>query len=363
MSRQRRREAKDLSIFLDSQVQTINETFQILDKAAPSSLEKLDWSDASKHGTEISKLATVAGMLWCEETSDVMALKENIVTYFNVLQGFLLFCHSSTVGAGPTLHKLIHGASKRVMDSSISLFKETISFYETRDTKKRETIPQLTGAVWEACEALKKCPSSNCIAIGRAMTQLGVYIKDIIREMNELLVSDSSTHQGGEEEEEEEEEEEGADKDELSNASNDEGDDLSPEEKFITKSVISVASNTYEVLKEIIRFLTGLVRSKGNKEENVDSLEKLLSCCREISDWINDLGACAYPPQDAFQMKEYVKNLFGGICEVRKDIEIIAGGGTTDGIYASLNRLDSCLHEIQGLLSGDVADGIEKLSI
>lgn len=70
-------------------------------------------------------------MLWCEETSDVKALKENIAAYFNVLQGFLLFCHSSTVGAGPTLHKSIHGASKRVVDSSIFLFKETISFYGT----------------------------------------------------------------------------------------------------------------------------------------------------------------------------------------------------------------------------------------
>jgi cyclin-D1-binding protein 1 len=70
-------------------------------------------------------------MLWCEETSDVKPLKENIATYFNVLQGLLLFCHSSTAGAGLTLHKSIYGASKQVMDSSISLFKETISFYGT----------------------------------------------------------------------------------------------------------------------------------------------------------------------------------------------------------------------------------------
>lgn len=92
-------------------------------------------------------------------------------------------------------------------------------------------------------------------------------------------------------------------------------------------------------------------------------MEKLLSCCREISDWINDLGACVYPPQDATQMKGYVKNLFEGIGAVRKEIEIIAGGGLADGIYASLNRLDGCLHEIYGLLSGDVADRIGKLSI
>lgn len=106
--------------------------------------------------------------------------------------------------------------------------------------------------------------------------------------------------------------------------------------------------------------MTGLLRSIENREESVDSLEKLLSCCREISDWINDLGACAYPPQDASQMKDYVKNLFGGVGVVRKEIEIIAGGGSADGIYTSLNNLESCLHEIRGLLS---VDRIGKLSI
>jgi cyclin-D1-binding protein 1 len=133
-------------------------------------------------------------------------------------------------------------------------------------------------------------------------------------------------------------------------------------QKVITQSVILVASNMYEVLKEIIRFLTGLLRSRGNREESVDSLEKLLSCCREISDWVNDLGACAYPPQDASQMKGYVKNLFDGVGAVRKEIDIVAGGGSADGIYASLNKLEVCLHEINGLLNG-VADEIGKLSI
>lgn len=99
---------------------------------------------------------------------------------------------------------------------------------ETNDAKKKETIPQLSGAIWEACEALKKCPSSNCIAIGRAMTQLGVIIKDIIREMNELLSSDSSAHQGGGEMEEEEEEED--DDDEAPSDASDDEDGLSLEE-------------------------------------------------------------------------------------------------------------------------------------
>jgi len=70
-----------------------------------------------------------AGMLWSGDLPDVETLKENIVAYFNILQGFLLVCHGSMVGAGPTLHKSICGSAKNVVDSSFSLFKHAVSAY------------------------------------------------------------------------------------------------------------------------------------------------------------------------------------------------------------------------------------------
>lgn len=68
-------------------------------------------------------------MIWSGDLPNVETLKENIVAYFNILQGFLLVCHGSMVGAGPTLHKSICGSAKNVVDSSFSLFKHAVSAY------------------------------------------------------------------------------------------------------------------------------------------------------------------------------------------------------------------------------------------
>lgn len=56
-------------------------------------------------------------------------MEENMEAYFNVLQGFLLTCHGSTVGAGTTLHTSIRTSAKQVVDCSISLLREAVSSY------------------------------------------------------------------------------------------------------------------------------------------------------------------------------------------------------------------------------------------
>ena len=71
----------------------------------------------------------VAGMVWSEDLPGVETLKENIAAYFNVLQGFLLACHGSTIGAGPTLHKYITSSAKGVVDASFLLFKLAVPAY------------------------------------------------------------------------------------------------------------------------------------------------------------------------------------------------------------------------------------------
>lgn len=47
--------------------------------------------------------------------------------YCNLLHGFLLLCHGSTVGAGPTLHASIRASAKQVTNCSLSLLKEAVS--------------------------------------------------------------------------------------------------------------------------------------------------------------------------------------------------------------------------------------------
>jgi len=72
---------------------------------------------------------SAVGMLWTGEQPESKAIEENMASYFNNLQGFLLVSHGSTVGAGPTLSSAVHASVKQVVDSSFRLMKETISLY------------------------------------------------------------------------------------------------------------------------------------------------------------------------------------------------------------------------------------------
>lgn len=68
-------------------------------------------------------------MLWTGDKPGSKAIEENMTSYFNTLQGFLLLSHGGTVGAGPTLSSIIHESVKQVVDSSFRLIKETVSAY------------------------------------------------------------------------------------------------------------------------------------------------------------------------------------------------------------------------------------------
>lgn len=69
------------------------------------------------------------GMLWSGDKPESKAIEENMTSYFNNLQGFLLVSHGSMVGAGPTLSSSIHESVKQVVDSCFRLMKETVSLY------------------------------------------------------------------------------------------------------------------------------------------------------------------------------------------------------------------------------------------
>lgn len=68
-------------------------------------------------------------MLWNGEAPDARALKENMTTYFNLLQGFLLLSHGSMVGAGPTLSSSVLASAKQVVDCSFKLMHGSVSLY------------------------------------------------------------------------------------------------------------------------------------------------------------------------------------------------------------------------------------------
>lgn len=338
---------------LKSHMQSIHETFQMLEQSISSSLEKIDWSEVTKVGNDISKQATVAGMLWSGEAPNLRELEENMGVYCNMLQGFLLLCHGSMVGAGPTLGASIRASAEQVIDSSLSLLREGVSSYESHSANSKLSIPQLAGYVWEACEALKKTPTTNYTAIGRAITQVAVSVKDVLREMKDLkpcsIPSTSGpedlTPEGGPDMTSSPHDEEGSSEGDL-------GNDLSPDEMLIAQSVVVVVSDVLIVIKEIIRFVMGLLRQSNDPNSSsdcVDSLERLLEMCKEIGIQVDELGACVYPPQEVSLMKAAAKKISGGVNGLRAEIQNIEG--PLDGFFHACEGLESSLRKLDSELS------------
>ncbi|PKA56954.1 hypothetical protein AXF42_Ash002258 [Apostasia shenzhenica] len=345
----RRGKMANLSRALDSHVRSIEEMFQMLEKSVASSLEKVEWSQVINLSEEVSKQATITGMLFNGETPEIKQLEENMEAYFNVLHGFILLCHGSTVGAGPTLHASICGSARQVIDCSLALLKEAASSCESPNSSKQSSIPRLSGSVWEACANLKKAPTANCTAIGRAITSVAVSVKDVVREMHELKPATTSTDSAVASPDEDDS------GDEL-------GNDLSPEEMVIAQLAAEAVSDLLTVLKEVIRFVSGLLRtSNAEGKDDVDALERMLICCQEIGTQGNELGASVYPPQEISSMKSSAKKICSAIDEMMKAIGIT--GGLSQSLLASFEGLKISLKKMETGLGASMPCEVQKLAI
>ncbi|CAL8995062.1 unnamed protein product [Prunus brigantina] len=337
----------------------------LLDQTPPSTLEKVSWEKVMQMGDQVSKQATIAGMLWSGETPEVRALEENMASYFNILQGFLLLSHGSIVGAGPTLSSCVHASVKQVVDSSFKLLKESVSLYGARNKDGKLSMPQLAGAVWEACSVLKKTPATNVTAIGRAMTQVAVSMKDVLREMKELKPGSSYLTDEASNESSIEAEIEPQD-DEIS-SDGDLGNDLSPEEMRVAQLAIAVVSETLVVIKELIRTITSLLkRENPNDSSNlVDSLEKLLRMCQGIGVQIDELGASLYPPQEVPTMKAALGKISSFVDDMQAELQNLKGN--LEAFCQACNCLKSSLGQLESAVgcpsNVDLETRVQKIDL
>ncbi|CAL1356133.1 unnamed protein product [Linum trigynum] len=350
-------ENERLNQALTTYLNTIHETLQVLDQTPGSSLDKVTWNEVVKMGDKVYWQATVVGMLWTGEKPEAKAVQENMATFFNTLQGFLLLSHGSRVGAGPTLSSSIYASVKQVVDSSFRLMMETVTSYGSCTKDLKLLVPQLVGAVWEACSALKKTPSTNITAIGRALTQVAVSMKDVLREMKELkpesgnlTVTEDAEAEGGTQEEE--------DDGSLSDGGN-LGNDLSPEEMKIAESATGVVSNALVFIKELVRTITGLIKlEKPDDSGNfVDALEKLLTLCQGMGEQIDELGACLYPPQELPVMKTALDKISKQVDEGRKEVETL--NCSAEAFFQGCNSLKISIRLMETELDSSMTAVIE----
>ncbi|KAL3830838.1 hypothetical protein ACJIZ3_019640 [Penstemon smallii] len=343
---------------LNEHLNTIHETFQLLDQTPASSLEKTSWKEVIQMGEQISKQATTVGMLYTGDTPGVKALEENMSSYFNLLQGFLLLSHGSSTGAGPTLSSYIDASVKQVVDCSFKLLQEAVSSYGSPNKAQGLTIPQLVGTVWNACSSLKKSPATNVTAIGRAMTKVAVSMKDVLREIKEFKpASDEVSVQS---------EDKSNDCDDDDSFDGDLSSDLSPQEMKIVNLTITIVSETLVVIKELVRSITGLLQKESSDScsISVDSLEKLLKLSQGIGVQVDELGACLYPPQELSAIKVALEKITSFSNEM--EIELRKLDGFSDdfskaciGLMNSLGVLEA---ELGCVCAGDLVPKLDNLS-
>jgi hypothetical protein len=177
----------DLSRILQRVTASLNETFVLLNEAAPAESVKGDWSEVKKAADLVSKNSTTIGLLWTQGPK-VDEAAEAMKTFADSLQGLILLCHGYTVGAGPTLFQTIRNAVKVVLDAGLSLLTRVVSFSVKGSAREEReaALPALVGCVWEACNAIKKTPYTNRAAIGRSLAQVATSVKDVLREIGEM---------------------------------------------------------------------------------------------------------------------------------------------------------------------------------
>lgn len=334
-------EKERLNQLLVHHLNSNHETYQLLNQTPASSLNKVSWDDVVKLGEQLYKQATTVGMLWTGEGPDAKALEETMASYHNLLQGFLLLSHGSMIGAGTTLSSCIHASIKQVLDSSFMLLKESIASYGNSSKAHKLSIPQIVGTVWEACDALKKTPGTNITAIGRAITQIAVSVKDVLREMKELKPNETSN------EVLKPDDDNGHESD--NSLEGDLGSDLSPEEMKVAELATNVVSETLTTIKEVIRSITGLLKNTEMGDEMVDSLERLLMICKSLGLQVDEIGACLYPPQEVSAIRGASEKMGSFVGEMKVEMEKIKG--CSDGFVNASNGLMSCLRELElGLL-------------
>lgn len=217
---------------------------------------------------------------------------------------------------------------------------------------QNQVVPQLVGAVWEACSALKKAPTSNITAIGRAITQVAVSVKDVLREMKELKQGSSDLDEAPEESSSKVE----GDSQDDGNISDDDdmGNDLSAEEMKVAQSATSVVSSILLVIKELIRSITSLLKLENvDKESNLATLESLLHLCQGIGVQVDELGACLYPPQEIPAIKEASEKISGLLVNMQAKLGTL--NGNSEGFLKACNDLQNSLKQLKISLGGSAA--------
>lgn len=335
------------SLLLQDSAASIADTLTLFTERAPSGVTKVEWKEVITAAEGVARHATTAGILWKGKVSKKEG-SENIRSYVEALQGFLLLSHGSTAGAGSTLLSCIDRVTRQVANSSLSLLRGAVAGIVSGGLQGAD-LPVLVGCVWEACEAVKKAPASNRVAIGRSLTQVAISVKDVLREMSDFeqqgavqCMSENlnldRTGECGMHHDRAPQTEGEAD---SSDESNELSTRLSAEEMQVVQSVKDLTSSLLSLLKQLLHVVAGT--SKASKDGQMADAEatlvweKILELSKELGVGVDELGASLYPPQELDILQGMVAEIEGLIEQLQGEVYSLVGGSMADDFLIVLS--------------------------
>ena len=175
-------------------------------------------------------------------------------------------------------------------------------------------IPVLVGHVWEACEAVKKTPSSNHVAIGRSLTQVAISIKDVLREIDEFKQgSPEECSLDAANDINNENEASSSDENELS-------EEVTATEMQVVRSVKDFVFALLSLLKQLLYIVAAVAKPPLDRTNNTNVLEKLLVLSKDLGVGVDELGASLYPPQEIEVLQQRVQEIEGLIESLQGEV-------------------------------------------
>jgi hypothetical protein len=236
------------------------------------------------HGATKLQMLLADGTDVPEEAADAM-----LQDFHGQIVAFLAYASSALGSQGVTFDACVRDAARLVSNSCANLVSVATGH---ADAPTPELVKPALAEVWAACGALKKLPRDGRAAVSKALLRSAAVVKDVASELAEIGAGADAG--AADDDDDDEATRRGATRHEDDMTFSD--DDFDENEMRVAKACGVFAQASFGFLRALV---SPIVRGTGVSDTENEALENALRECVAFQRAVEEVGAGAYPPQDA----------------------------------------------------------------
>ena len=236
------------------------------------------------HGATKLQMLLADGTDVPEEAADAM-----LQDFHGQIVAFLAYASSALGSQGVTFDACVRNAARLVSNSCANLVSVATGH---ADAPTPELVKPALAEVWAACGALKKLPRDGRAAVSKALLRSAAVVKDVASELAEIGAGADAG--AADDDDDDEATRRGATRHEDDMTFSD--DDFDENEMRVAKACGVFAQASFGFLRALV---SPIVRGTGVSDTENEALENALRECVAFQRAVEEVGAGAYPPQDA----------------------------------------------------------------